>query len=325
MYVVRVRPKCRWIHRLIRDPGEVLGPNHLREVLPVPLQIRIRKNRVRIPIATSIHPYNPMNPNTIRTSYTRSPVLRFLPSLLPPLCAAIFAAAQSGHAGNVALNDGGTTTLWLTVRDTNLSFTGQQGYHYPVSLPFSTSVSLTEGASHVQADFILNDSGFSSTSSGARAGLLDSRSTLQPQFFFSVSVDTVYAIAGAFSADDPGLTGSAVVLTATLKDLDTSATLYHSHQSSLGVVDEAFALGGMSGNLENELSGSSSGILLAGHQYSFSYATTIYASQTSDAASFLGSFALTLGDQQSVPDVGSSIALSLIGFGVLGILRKRIS
>lgn len=238
-------------------------------------------------------------------------ILRLIPPLTSPLFAAIFTvtAAPRAQAGVFALDEGGATTLSMSVRDTNLDFSGRSESQFPASLPLSTTISLAHGGSWVQADLQLTESGFHATSSGARPGRLDSRSTLHPSFVFSVSEDTGYSISGTLMADDTGFQGSAVVLTATLTDLDTSEILYHSHQSSLGVVDQEFTLGGMSGSLENEFSGSSSGLLEAGHRYSLFYLNTIYASQGTDAASFQGSLAFT-----AVPEPGA------VSMGAAGLL-----
>lgn len=230
-------------------------------------------------------------------------------------------AAAFGWSGQaqITLNGGGVTKLEVVARDPQVNgLVNQIEDLFPASLPFDGIHEAIQGDSHSQAQYHLTQDGFSILSSGARAGILDSRANVQPTIFFSVSVDTPYNISGALSVDDPGLTGKGVELTATLTDVGTLGVLYHSDQASFGVVDESFVLGGRAGNELNGLSGSAAGILLAGHQYSLYYGTSIYASDAGDPASFVGSFEMSLGEQQ-VPDSGASSA-GLLGLSLLGLV-----
>jgi hypothetical protein len=140
--------------------------------------------------------------------------------------------------------------------------------------PVTGSLVAVHGTSRAQIDYQFTDAGFIIGSSGNRNGLLDSAATSQtfPNIFFSVSTDTW----------------------ATLEDVNTLQVLFHSKQSSFGAVDVSFELGGTDGNAENELSGSPTGVLLAGHQYRLAYQAQLYASNAGDPASFVASFVLTL-------------------------------
>lgn len=200
--------------------------------------------------------------------------------------------ATANSQAAIMLNDGGTTVLEVQVRDRaeNPTLTNTMHNLFPVSLPFDENQIATQGDSQSQATYHLGQDGVSITASGFRAGSLDSRANVQPVIYFSVSVDTPYKITGSLSVEDPGTTGKGVYLTTTLTDLTTSEILYHSDQGSFGVVDQAFTLGETAGNTINELSGSPTGVLLAGHQYRLFYGTSIYASNAGDPASFVASF-----------------------------------
>lgn len=238
------------------------------------------------------------------------------------LTGALASGVQTSQASGVVLNDGGTTKLEVTARDTSVSFVGAIVNTFPAALPFSTTLSAAQGTAHSEAHFDLSESGFTVTSFGSRPGRLDSGANVQPTIFFSVSSDTLYDIAGSISTIDPS--GKYVALTATLTDVDTATTLYHSNQEGFGTPSQSFVLGGLDGNWASDLSGSSSGLLLAGHRYKVFFGSSIYAANSGDPASFTGSFSMTLREANSVPDTGSTLACSVIGLGILGLLRQRI-
>lgn len=199
--------------------------------------------------------------------------------------------APSSQAA-ITLNDGGTTVLEVVARDRTGNPTITNTIHnlFPTTLPFDGNQTVTQRDSQSQATYHLGQDGMTINASGFRAGSLDSRANVQPVIYFSVTVDTPYKITGSLSVEDPGTTGKGVGLTAKLTDLTTSEILYHSDQGSFGVVDQAFTLGETAGNTINELSGSPTGVLLAGHQYRLFYGTSIYASNAGDPASFVASF-----------------------------------
>jgi len=244
------------------------------------------------------------------------------------VCGGLFAATMAlafanatAQATPIILNDGGTTRLNHYVRDTNIDFAGLSGDLFPTSLPFNQNQTVIHGSSSVTAEYHLGLDGFAIDVSGGRTGQIDSRSTIQPIIYFSVTADTPYQMTGGYSAEDPGSTAKAVILTTELSDVDTSEVLFRNHQASFNVVDESFELGDMGGSLSNELFGSPTGILLAGHRYSLLYATTIYASNSGDPATAVGSLRITFGN---VPEGGPSAALILLGLAGIGLARKGL-
>ncbi len=234
----------------------------------------------------------------------------------PLVISMLFAHAimlQAAHA-TVTLNDGGVTKLEVTARDTNISIMGEIDSLFPTTLPIDATHTATQGNSNSQAQYSFNQDGISIISMGARDGLLDSGVNVQPAFFFSVSVNTPYLLTGMLSTDDPS--AKFVALSATLTDIDTSAVLFNSNQESFGVVDEVLTLGGSGGNQNNELSGSATGLLLAGHRYRLFYGTSIYAANSGSSATFSGVF------QASFVPEPSTGYLCLLGL-VLPISRRR--
>ena len=207
----------------------------------------------------------------------------------------------------VTLNDGGVTKLEVVARDTAISADNQIEDLFPASLPYNQSHVATIGASNSHAEYHLGQTAFTIASVGARASLLDSRSNVQPNIFFSVSTNTPYDLTGMFNVNDPGNSGKYAGLEVMLSDVDTAAVLFHNVQESFGTVDQAFALGGSSGNQNNLLTGSLAGTLLGGHRYKLFYGTSIYAANSGDSASATGTFQLSF-----VPEP-TSLPLVLIG------------
>jgi hypothetical protein len=198
-------------------------------------------------------------------------------------------------AGNITLNNGGVTKLEVVARDTALGMANQIEDLFPTALPFSGSQTATSGGSFSTANYELTQEAFTVTSSGTRVGQLDSRANVQPTIYFSVASDTTYSISGALAVSDPGSTAKFAELSTQLTDVDSSEVLYYSNQGSFGVVDLALQLGGLVGNAVNELQGSATGVLLAGHRYKLSFGSSIYAANSGDPASFTGNFSITFG------------------------------
>lgn len=156
----------------------------------------------------------------------------------------------------------------------------------------------------------------------------DYASAIDKRLKFTVDTDTTYALSGWYdvtdnaSERDPSRKRSGEVrLLAQLYDLDTSDVLFESYQRSNSTIDESFALGGTGGDLTNTLKGSSTGILLAGHEYQITWDQRTYALHGSDyGASALGHFEVVIG---TVPEPTTLAVWSLLGLTAVGISKKR--
>jgi hypothetical protein len=245
--------------------------------------------------------------------------MRFIPAVV------LVALANSPAAlASIALNDGGTTELTVNARDRNAGFpTGASDSAFPAALPFSlTNHAVTHGNSMTSGDYSLDQGTFHFDFEHTRDGSLDSNSTAFGSAFFSVMSDTLYDLSGHIAADDPGSTGKVVQIDVTLSDVDTATVLFRNRQDSFGVVDESFVLGGTDGTLGNELSGSLSGLLEAGHRYRLDYIFQIYASNAGDMATATSDVRLSL---SAVPEPAAALVWSgFLGFATL-ILRRRLA
>jgi hypothetical protein len=232
-----------------------------------------------------------------------------------PMLIACVLYSQTVAYSTVTLNSGGATTLEVVARDSTVSLANTITDLQPTSLRYTGSADAVIGTSSSHADFTLSSTSFLISSFGARNGHIDSRANVQPTIFFSVTEDTPYWLAGLFNVDDPGSTGKYLEFGAALKDLTGSSVLYETFQSSFGAPDQTFVLGGATGNVNNIITGSPTGMLLAGHDYSLNYGSSIYAADSGDPASFTGSFEMRF---KSVPEGGSTALL--LGTGILGML-----
>jgi hypothetical protein len=215
--------------------------------------------------------------------------------------------------GSVLLNDGGVTNLEVAARDTHISINNQIENLFPTGLPFSGNHTAVHGNSNSHANYELDQDGFIITSLGNRDGLLDSRANVQPIIYFSVSVDTQYRLAGTLSVDDPDNNARFTQMDVSLTDIDIATVLFHNLQESSGIVDEVFELGGIGGNINNELAGSLAGTLLAGHRYRLFYGTSIYADSSGDPADFVGTFEMSLVPASAVPEASALLTWTLLG------------
>lgn len=171
-------------------------------------------------------------------------------------------------------------------------------------------------SSHVE--YVFSQTGFEISSMTARDGSLDSLGNAQGVIYFSVSTNTPYTLSGNIATVDPS--AKFVSLAATLSDVDTLDVLFNNDQSTFGVANQSFQLGEANGVASNDLSGSLSGTLLAGHRYQFNYGNSIYASSAGTDASATGSFMLTV-----VPEPSAFAFLGLVGLVAYGFnkLKKR--
>jgi hypothetical protein len=229
---------------------------------------------------------------------------------------------QTANA-SITLNDGGASELQVVARDGSISLVNVITSNFPTSLPFTApNQSTTHGGSTSEADYSLTQNLFSIVNEGTRAGALDSRANSQGDIFFSVDIDTLYDLSGSFSVNDPSTTGRFVQLVATLTDIDTSAVLFHSLQESSGAADVTFVLGGMGGNVSNQLAGSAAGLLSAGHRYRLYYGNSIYADNAGMPASATGDLQMRFA---AVPEISTVVTWGVLGLfaGAMVYTRER--
>jgi hypothetical protein len=218
-------------------------------------------------------------------------------------------------AAATTLNDGGVTKLNIGVRDTNVSFTTAVSDRFPTALPYADTHSLSQGAASSTDIYAFTESNFNIRVNHHRPGLIDSGAGTSSDVFFSVAAGAPYLLSGTYTAIEPD--PRHVVIDVTFSDVDTHQVLFHNRQSSLSTPNESFVLGGSGGDSENEVSGSLSGSLLAGHRYHLEYHPQIYANFTGTESSASGFINL------AIPEPGTIGLISLFAFG--GLLRRNRS
>lgn len=170
-----------------------------------------------------------------------------------------------------------------TVRDTAL----------PAALPYTATQTVTDGAASSQTTYSLTPSGFVIDMSHVRTGAGrsgDGTPNFQVQSFaqsngdiyFSALADSLYDFSGNYHAQHVGAAGT-VELFAYLYDWTTSQYVFRSVQRSTEASSVNFTLGQLAGDDVNQLIGSRSGRLFAGHTYSITYITDIQADPGPDS------------------------------------------
>jgi hypothetical protein len=212
------------------------------------------------------------------------------------IAAALLLNAASAQAG-VVLNPGsGNTSLSVRADDGIFpfsSFTLDQFESIPFPFPFSDSHTAFDGAASASSTYQLSEAGFEITFEHTRAGNNSASGEAQSygQIFFSVDADAFYDFSGAYTAIDPE--GRHVILGASLYDMTLGGVqIFESWQDTYGTTpNENFILGETGGD-SNDLSGSPSGPLIAGHEYRVYYGALIAdrplpAVQTATASGFV--------------------------------------
>jgi hypothetical protein len=149
-----------------------------------------------------------------------------------------------------------------------------------------------------------------------------SRTTSSAVVRFTVDVDTQYAFSGSYAAVGRFYSQE---LFAQLKE-GAEASLYLSNQDGFYQTDHTLVLGQQTGNNSNELSGSATGLLLAGHSYTFTTSAALEpVSDPTGVGTVTLSFAAVGG-----PPVGGQVPLpaavwvgAIAGAGVIARARGR--
>ena len=112
---------------------------------------------------------------------------------------------------------------------------------------------------------------------------------------FTANANLPYEFSGYYNVSDFGVAGY-VLYDVSLLDLNTSLFVFENRQDSGSTSNERFLLGEVGGDTSNSLSGSSTGNLIAGHDYRIDFEAYIYAlTQDAAGASALGNLTLTIG------------------------------
>ncbi len=234
---------------------------------------------------------------------------------------ALFAALGLAHTGaalSVTLDPGGWISSFTDLAVESV-FPPDIVASNPAGLPSSaTTPGASAGPSAAVMDYTLDHDGFAIDFTQTVAASTGSGSQGTGYIYFTVDEDTTYLVSGLLDVVDSE--GRGVYLRTFLEDITGAPFfLFQSEQYSQSTPNESFTIGLTEGDTSNLLSGSASGVLLAGHVYRF-YADAALQSWPSAArtttASASGNITLHLPE----PSLALAVALALAR---LAALRSR--
>ena len=214
----------------------------------------------------------------------------------------------------------------------NPSFGAKSVTYNGTSIPTSHLVDATAGDfySRIQVDYTASGGGetLSHKFFQKRDGDFgDNSQGFASEMLFTVDANTTYSLSGKFDVTDvTSSSPGSVHFVGYLFDATTSTYLFLSEQSSRETANESYVLGGIGGDWSNDLAGSLTGNLIAGHIYKWhSLASIIAYTVTGDGgASAEGDITLKIGSGGSAVPEPSSIAMwSLGAIGMMFARRKR--
>jgi hypothetical protein len=181
----------------------------------------------------------------------------------------------------------------------------------PTSVPFTDSHRAESGGVISETAYALSPTGFSITFV-EHFRLERSGAESSGAIYFTLDEDTAYELAGDYSM----IGWREVLLESTLWDLTAGVLMFDNRQDSSHTQDEVFQLGSQGGDMLNRLSGSRTGVLLAGNYYRLTYRAGIGSTEPGDAiASATGSVQLTF-----VPELSTGL---LVMSGLLGLAYRQ--
>ena len=146
---------------------------------------------------------------------------------------------------------------------------------------------------------------------------------LSGNIFFTADESINYGISGfyATSGGAPHFTSFATVL----YDITANTHLFFDRAESQSVIDESFILGDNNGGTDvNYEWGSTTGELIAGHEYAFYFGQNISdLSETGIVASATGQICLTIGNGSCIAKVPEPATPYILGLGLILIYLKR--
>jgi hypothetical protein len=185
----------------------------------------------------------------------------------------------------------------------------------PAAVPESGTLTAAASGTAGSASYDLAGSGFSFGFDAGISGTPGANAFLLGLLYFVPDADVDYVFDGSFTATD--VDGRHVTLTGSLYDDTAGTSLFSSYQTSDNTANESFTLGLQGGDLDNILSGSPTGTLLAGHTYSLYLFAEIENTDAAYAQTATATGALNL---TFVPEPG----IGLLGIaGLLGLAARR--
>ena len=200
---------------------------------------------------------------------------------------------QSAGAYTLTLNSGGTTLLSSSAFDSSFGGSGALNQVNPAALPYSPPPSTAfHGTASSSSAYALFDTNLSVAISHTRPNGLSSSSRSSGNIYFSVDQTTEYLASGQYFSNDPD--GRQLYMGSTLQDLTTGEFLFISAQHSLATPFEGFILGEIGGDFDSQDTGALTGVLIAEHDYHFSYTMYTVASPTAATVGAIANGDITL-------------------------------
>jgi hypothetical protein len=241
-------------------------------------------------------------------------------SMIAVLAVVVLVAAPAAFAVTITLNGAGTSYI-RTVADAG-TLTASVLTVNPASLPTAGAPPpAVDGANVASTTYNLSNASFNLTFSHDRGAAYASFAQSYGHIFFSPATDVNYVLSGAYSSNATD-TGTSTFMTAEIYDYSTSDSVFINGQYSVTTSGESFVLGQTGGDSSNQLAGSLTGSLIAGHQYDLYFMDYINSTPNAatTAAQATGYLNLTF-----VPEPTTAALLGLGFTGLAAAGRKRRS